>query len=114
VDDGRVFDAERKVELPIGSFPGLRLYNTEWTAPDFDESDDTIEVVASDLKSGIIRCYLPCSDFRRESSGGDWTEDDIRELSWSWPCGTFSPPNSRRASLSDADGPQGCRSDVPH
>jgi hypothetical protein len=84
VDDGHVFDAEREVELPIDPFPGLRLYSTEWTAPDWDESEDTVEEVATDLKSGRILCILTCGDFRRESSGGDWTEDDVRELFQNW------------------------------
>jgi hypothetical protein len=88
VDDGHVFDAEREVELSIDPFPGLLLYKTEWGEP------DVVEEVASDLKSGRVLCVLPCGDFRRESSGGDWTEDDIREIFQDWTL-TLDPSVAR-------------------
>ncbi len=83
-DDNLVLEAERKVELPIDPVVWLQLYNTEWSAPDWDDSDDTVEAIALDLKTRQIHCYMPLVDFRPERSGGDWTEADIRERFQDW------------------------------
>ena len=85
VTDDLAFDAEREVRLPIPPFVGLCLYNDERVPRGCDPSEDHIEMVAYDLKTGRILCYLPVSDFRPESSGSDdWTEEDVREYYRDW------------------------------
>jgi hypothetical protein len=87
VEDGVVFDAEREVSLPVAPFVGLRLYNTERVPEGCDESEDPIKEVACDLKTGRIFCYLPVADFRPESSGSQWAEEDVREEYLDWKLG---------------------------
>jgi hypothetical protein len=84
VNDDLILEAERDVELPIHPFIGLVLYNTEWNPPDCDDSEDEIEFIAWDLKTNSVHCYLPLVDFRPESSGGQWPEEDIRERFQDW------------------------------
>ena len=83
--DELIWDAEREVHLPIQPFVGLVLLNCEWKPPDFDQSEDPIEHVFCDLKTGRVCCYLPISDYRYESSGcDDWREDEVRERYQGW------------------------------
>jgi hypothetical protein len=85
VTDGLVFEAEREVSLPIQPFVGLQLYNTEWRTPGCDQSEDSIEEIAYDFKTGRLLCYLPHDDFRPDSSGSDdWTEEDVRQRYRDW------------------------------
>jgi hypothetical protein len=83
--DGLTFDAEREVSLPIAPFVGLHLYHAEWVTPGCDESDDDIEKIAFDLKTGQLICYLPEADYRPEHSGcDDWTEEEMRQHYRDW------------------------------
>jgi hypothetical protein len=84
VDDGRSFDAERQVFLPIQPFAGMYLYNTDWAPPGCDDPEERIEEVACDLKTGRMYCFLPLRDFRPESSGCEWPEEDILETYQDW------------------------------
>jgi len=85
VEDGLVFDAEREITLPVQPFVGLDLYNSEWHPPGCDESEDRIESIGYDLKTGRVICYLPIDDYRPESSGcDDWTEKDVRQYYRDW------------------------------
>jgi hypothetical protein len=85
VADGLVFDAKREVTLPIQPFVGLTLYNTSMQPIGCDLSENAIERVAYDLKTGRVICYLPIDDYRPESSGSDdWTEKDVRERYRAW------------------------------
>jgi hypothetical protein len=85
VSDDLVFKAEREVSLPIPPFVGLNLYNTDWAPEGCDESDDIIEEIGYDLKTGRLICFLPKEDYRPESSGiDDWTEEDIRQHYRDW------------------------------
>ena len=82
---GLIFDAQREVILPIQPFVGLTLYNATWSPPDSDDSEDRIEEIAYDLKSGRLICYLRRDDYRPESSGSnDWIEDDVIEHYRDW------------------------------
>jgi hypothetical protein len=95
VADGLVFDAEREVALPIAPFVGLLLYNTHWRPPDCDESEEPIEKIAYDLKTGHLVCYLPDDDYRPESSGSDdWTEQEVGEYYRDW---VLQPDNRLQA-----------------
>jgi len=67
VRDDLVFDAEREVRLPI-PFVGLQLYNTEWTPPGCDETEDRIQAIGYDLKTGQLICYLPVDDYSPEEN----------------------------------------------
>ena len=79
------FDAERKVAMPIQPFIGLELYNTEREPPGCDGSEDKIESIACDLKSGQVICYLPLADFRSKNNGGDvWSEEEVRARFRDW------------------------------
>jgi hypothetical protein len=94
--DGVVFDAEREVGLPIPPFVGLQLYNTHWRSPGDDESEEPIEAMAYDLKTGRLVCYLPVDDYRAESIGSaDWTEDDVRERYQDWVLQPDKVPKAR-------------------
>jgi hypothetical protein len=84
VSDNVIFQAEREVKLPISPCVGIRLYNTEWQAPGCDESEDRIEAIAYDLKTGRTHCYLSTADFRPEKSDAVWSEDDVRALFQDW------------------------------
>jgi hypothetical protein len=84
VDDGLVFDAEREVTLLIQPFIGLWLYNILWHPPGSEESDEPIEEMSYDLKTGQVVCYLPRTDYRPESSGCEWTEADVRQCYQDW------------------------------
>lgn len=79
-----VFDAERKVRFPIQPHVGLVLYNSVWCPFGPDESQEIIETIGYDLKSGHVECYLRTHDYRRKSSGGDWTEQEVREVHRDW------------------------------
>jgi hypothetical protein len=84
VSDQLIFDAEREMELPIPPFVGLRLNDTESKTRGGDESEDLVEMVACNPNTGQVYCYLPHDDFRPESSGGHWTEEDVRECYRDW------------------------------
>lgn len=85
VSDALVFDAEREVSLPLAPFVGLCLYNTESRPPDGDESEDWIEEIAWDLKTGRVICYLRDDDYRAASSGSlSWTEKEVRRRLQGW------------------------------
>ena len=80
-----IFEAERELDLPIPPFNGMRLCSTEWSPPDWDQSEEVIDMVYYNLKTGNVECFLPINDFREESSGSDdWTEEEVREKYRDW------------------------------
>lgn len=85
VTDDIIFDAERELDLPVPPVAGMRLYNTEWRPPGCDDSEDQIEEIGYDHKTGRVLCFLPADDFRAEASGWDgWTEEDARKRYRDW------------------------------
>jgi len=84
VADNLISNAEREVTLAIQPFVGLNLYNSTRVPPGCDFTDEKIQAIAYDLKTGQVICYLPLDDFRRQSSGGDWTEDEVRKRYQDW------------------------------
>jgi hypothetical protein len=85
IEDGLVFDAEREVTVPIQPFVGLVFYNILRTPPGCDDSEERVEEVAYDLKTGQVICYLDIDDYRPESSGcDDWTEAEVRDYYGDW------------------------------
>lgn len=91
VSDSLVFDAEREVSLPFLPFVGLRLFNTEWRPPDCDESEDWVEAILYDLKTGQVICELRADDYRPKRSGAcgggngsGLSEGDVRRRLRGW------------------------------
>jgi hypothetical protein len=84
INDGLVFDAEREVTLPIEPFVGMVLYNPYKSLFDPAEDEMPIEEIACYLKTGQVFCYLPIDDFRPESSGSRWAEEDVLKRFQDW------------------------------
>jgi hypothetical protein len=98
VADGVVYEAERKLDLPIAPFIGLQLLNTERVPPGCDPSDDEIKEIAYDAKTGCLWCYLRYDDFRIEASGSHWTEKEALAHFKDWTLKREEPLTPRRKS----------------